>query len=65
MKTENIRFKTIRSKHRNSSIIFDKLLDEAAVEIATNNRQMNDLMAAACIIILSGDTDFMKMVEEW
>ena len=64
-KMENKRFKLIRSKHRNSSIVFDKLLDDACIEIATNNRQMNDLMGKACMIILSADPDFLKLVEEW
>lgn len=65
MKIESKRFKIIRSKLRNSSLVFDKLTEEVTVEIASNNRQLNDTMAKACLIILSCDKDFLKMVEEW
>jgi hypothetical protein len=65
MKIESKRFKIIRSKLRNSSLVFDKLTEDVTVEIASNNRQLNDIMAKACLIILSCDEDFLKMVEEY
>lgn len=59
------RFKIVESKFRNNIIIFDKLIDEPIIEIAGNNKQLNKLMAKACMLILSCNTDFLKVVEEW
>ncbi len=64
-KQKNIRFCKIKSKLNSSVIIFDKLTEEAAAEIATNNQQFNNLIADAALIILRGDKKFIKQVEEW
>lgn len=64
MKSKNPRFCLIKSKLRNSTLLFDKLLEEPAVEIALNNRYHNDLIGKACLLIM-GDSEFRRMVEEW
>ena len=61
---KNPRFRLIKSKLRNSTILFDKLLEEPAVEIALNNRQSNDLIGKACLLIMS-DPEFVEVVEKW
>ena len=61
---KNPRFCLIKSKLRNSTILFDKLIEEPAVEIALNNRQFNDLIGKACLLIMS-DPEFVEVVEKW
>ena len=64
MKSPNPRFCLIKSKLKNSNILFDKLLEEPAVEIATNSKWHNDLIGKACLLIM-GDKEFREMVEKW
>ena len=64
MKSPNPRFCLVDSKLRNSKLLFDKLLEEPAVEIATNSEYHNELIGKACLLIM-GDKEFRRMVEEW
>ena len=64
MKSPNPRFCLIKSKLTNSRLLYDKLFEKPVVEIATSSNYHNELIAKASLLIM-GDPQFRKEVEEW
>ena len=52
IKLESQRWKIIPSKLGTDVILYDKLLDKVSIEIATNNKDMNEYIAKAAYLCI-------------
>lgn len=63
---ESERFKIMNSKLSPGVMIYDKLLDKVSVDIATGNKQIDEIMVKTCFMIMHNPeflNDIMEMVE--
>ena len=58
---ESKRWKTINSKLSPGVVIYDKLLDKVAIEIATGNKQIDEYIAKASFLCIH-DKKFLVYV---
>lgn len=63
---ESERFKIMNSKLSPGVMIYDKLLDKVSVDIATGNKQIDEIMAKTCFMIMHDHeflNDIMRMIK--
>ena len=60
---ESERFKIMDSKLSPGIMIYDKLLDKVSVDIATGNKQIDEIMAKTCFLIMH-DHEFLHEIME-
>ena len=64
---ESERFKIMNSKLSPGVMIYDKLLDKISVDIATGNKQIDEIMVKACFELMHNPNflnDIMESLEQ-
>lgn len=61
---ESVRFKILNSKISSGLMVYDKITDKIVVDIATNNKQIDEFIVKAVFLCIH-DQDFLQKVIEW